>query len=221
MSVAGGEKISIRTLVVGMFQVNCYIVRIGTNVVIIDPGDEAEEILREVEGLDVRYILLTHAHVDHVGALRGVCEGLSKRGLFPKILMHRDDLFLLENAQAMAAYFGYEVEEPPAPSDFLRDGDEMDFGEVKMRTIHVPGHSPGSLSYLFTDGMTRYLFTGDVLFAGSIGRTDLPGGSHRQLIRSIKEKLLVLPPDTVVYPGHGPTTTIAREKLVNPFIIFS
>lgn len=214
------KKLNIKMLVTGLFQTNCYIIRNENEAVIIDPGDDAEEIIRACEDLDVRYILLTHAHVDHVGALKEVSEKLRNSRKTPKILMHKSDLFLLNTAPSMARYFGYEIEPPPEPSDFIDDGEEITIGDLSIKAIHTPGHSPGGMSYLFTDEQGKYhLFTGDVLFAGSIGRTDLPGGNYRQLIHSIKTKLLVLPSETIVYPGHGPTTTIGVEKFSNPFLI--
>lgn len=211
----------IKTIVTGLFQENCYIVSFGNKSLIIDPGDNPEEILRACDGLDVKYILLTHAHVDHVGALKPICDAFSDLQDPPKILMHKGDVFLLELAPSMAKYFGYDIQEPPEPSGFIEDGDEIDFAGLKIKVIHVPGHSPGGVSYYISDGSEKHLFTGDILFAGSIGRTDLPGGNYNQLIYGIKTKLLVLPPETIVYPGHGPTTTVGREKISNPFVLFS
>lgn len=213
-------NLRVKTIVTGLFQENCYVVSSGADAFIIDPGDDADEILSACRNLDVRYILLTHAHMDHVGALREIWEEMQKKGKNPQILMHKSDLFLLELAPSMARYFGYEINEPPEPSGFVEDGDELDFAGLKIKVIHVPGHSPGGTAYFISDGDKNHLFTGDILFAGSIGRTDLPGGNYNQLVYGIKSKLLVLPLETIVYPGHGPTTTIAREKVSNPFLIF-
>lgn len=212
-------SLQIKTIITGIFQENCYVVSVGSEGVIIDPGDDAEEIIPACRGIDIKYILLTHAHMDHVGALRKVVEEFGKNGRAPEILMHKADLPLLEVAPSMARYFGYEIDEPPEPTGFLEDGDELSFSKFKIKAIHVPGHSPGGMAYLLIYEKEYHLFTGDILFAGSIGRTDLPGGNYEQLIYGIKTKLLTLPPDTIVYPGHGPTTTIAREKLLNPFLL--
>lgn len=215
------KKLKIKTIVTGLFQENCYVVSLGDEGLIIDPGDDAEEILSACAGLDIKYILLTHAHVDHVGALKTLWNVFSKNQSQPKILMHKGDLFLLELAPSMAKYFGYDIEDPPEPSGFLEDSQELDFAGLKVKVIHVPGHSPGGLSFFISDSLEKHLFTGDILFAGSIGRTDLPGGNYNHLIYGIKTKLLILPPETIVYPGHGPTTTIGREKISNPFLLFS
>ncbi len=205
----------IKTIVTGLLDENCYVIENGNECVIIDPGDDGDKILREVKDTKIKYILLTHAHFDHVGALSYV------KGKGGEIIMHRGDLPLLRVAKHIAERFGLTIDEPPPPDRFVEDGQELEFGEIKIKVIHVPGHSPGGVAYLFSSGGKRHLFTGDILFAGSVGRTDLPGGNWQQLITGIKEKLMILPPDTIVYPGHGPTTTIAREKLTNPFILFS
>ncbi len=212
----------IKVVVTGPLEENCYIVfdEDTNECIIIDPGDDGEEIENEIkkisEDIKVKYILLTHAHFDHVGALKYVKEKFGG-----EILMHKGDLFLLQRAHEVAMMFGLTVQKQPPPDRFIEDSDEIWLNErIKIKAIYVPGHSPGGMAYLFTYKKEFHLFTGDILFAGSIGRTDLPGGNFEMLISGIKNKLMVLPPETIVYPGHGPTTTIAREKLTNPFILF-
>lgn len=216
----------VRKVITGPLQENCYIVfdEKKSECVVIDPGDEGEKIEKEILSISrnatLRYILLTHCHFDHIGALRYL-----KKNLGGEILMHRNELGLLENANLVASYFGFQIDEPPPPDKFIDDGEEITLWDnVFVRAIYVPGHSPGGMAYLFVvqekEKREYHLFTGDILFAGSVGRTDLPGGNWDALITGIKAKLLTLPPDTIVYPGHGPETTIAREKLTNPFLIY-
>jgi glyoxylase-like metal-dependent hydrolase (beta-lactamase superfamily II) len=211
----------IKVVVTGPLEENCYIIfdEETNECIIIDPGDDGEEIEEEVKRFSpeakVKYILLTHAHFDHVGALKYVKEKLGG-----EILMHKGDLPLLQRAHDLAMFFGLKIPEQPPPDRFIEDSEEIIFNKIKVKAIHVPGHSPGGMAYLFSYKNELHLFTGDILFAGSIGRTDLPGGNFELLISGIKTKLMILPPETKVYPGHGPETTIAREKLTNPFILF-
>lgn len=200
-------------IVVGPLEVNCYILadeRSG-EAVVIDPGDDAEKILKVVrdENLKVRYIINTHAHFDHVGANARIKQETGAR-----ILMHEADSFMLADAVDQAAFFGSRISAPPAPDGYVNDGDVISVGEVELKVLHIPGHSRGGIC-LLADGM---VFTGDSLFAGSIGRTDFEGGDLMTLIGSIRKKLLTLPDDTVVFPGHGPETTIGAEKMENPFL---
>ncbi len=200
-------------IVVGPLEVNCYILadeQTGA-AVIIDPGDDAEEILKIIrnENLKVRYIINTHAHFDHVGA-----NARLKEATGAEILMHEADVAMLADAADQAIIFGSRIAQPPQPDRYVRDGDEIRAGEVRLKILHTPGHSRGGIC-LLGDGM---VFTGDSLFAGSIGRTDFDGGDLMSLIGSIKAKLLTLPGDTIVYPGHGPETTIRDEKRENPFL---
>ncbi len=203
----------IEKLVVGPIETNCYLVsceKTGKTLV-IDPGDEGERILRKLNTLDLKPVLVvnTHGHFDHIGAVGLIVE---KTGA--KFLIHEDALGFLENAKQDAALFGISLEKPPSPSRFLAEGDIFHSGDIKFTVLHTPGHSPGGICIL-TEG---HIFTGDTLFAGSVGRTDLPGGNHRLLIKSIQEKLMKLPDETEVLPGHGPVSTIGREKKINPFI---
>jgi len=179
--------------------------------VVIDPGDEADRILAEVRdgGLEVVSVLLTHGHADHVGGVRGIVESLAA-----EVLIHGDDASMLETAVEHGRMFGLEIERPPAPDRYLQDGDVIRFGSERVTVLHTPGHSPGAVSFL-GDGV---VFVGDTIFAGSVGRFDLPGGSYDALMRSISEKILTLDDSVTIYPGHGPATTVGAERRGNPFL---
>jgi len=184
---------------------------------LIDPGDEVDELLAAVRDYeaDVRYILLTHAHVDHV---TGVAA--AKAAFDVPVYLHRDDLFLYERAVDQGAMFGFRVSQPP-PVDVFYDGSPIIFGDYEVRVHHTPGHCPGGVCLqIGKNGVPgKDLFVGDTLFAGSIGRTDLPGGNYDVLMRSITEVLFPLGDDRIVHPGHGPDTTIGRERTTNPFVL--
>lgn len=202
----------IHMLVVGQLQTNCYIIQSQTEAVIIDPGAEPERIVRFTKdlGLTPSRIIATHSHFDHVLGVDRVRSSFT----IP-FQIHRDDLPILESMQARVRQFmGFEVPPPPKVDSYLRDGDVVNFGTEKIRVIHTPGHSPGSIS-LHGDG---YVLTGDALFNQSIGRTDLPGGDLEILLNSIRKRLFTLDDETVVYPGHGSETSISDEKLANPFV---
>ncbi len=185
--------------------------------VIVDPGcytaEEKEELSRSIEEKSLKpvKILLTHAHIDHI---------LGNNYLAGKynipIVMNALEIDLLQAAKVYGEMWGIIVEPSPAPELFLKEGDIFSFGHTKLEVIFTPGHSPGSFSYF--DRSTNQLLAGDVLFQESIGRTDLPGGSFPELERSIQDKLYLLPENAIVYPGHGPTTTIGHEKKANPFV---
>ena len=206
---------------VGPFFKNGYVVGCENTrkAVFIDPGDEVEQLLAFVaaEKLDVTHILLTHAHVDHVS---GVAE--AKRTLGVPIYLHRDDLFLYDNAVRTGMMFGLTVEQPP-PVDVFYDGEgPISFGDYRVRIVHTPGHCPGGVCLAISkdgDASPPHLFVGDTLFAGSIGRTDLPGGNYDTLLKAITQTLFAFPDDSIVYSGHGPETTIGREKATNPFVL--
>jgi len=206
----------LKTLVVGELQCNCIILGCEKTEesVIIDPGDEPERILKIVSEhkLNVKQLLQTHAHIDHIGGAKGIIETTGA-----PILLHKNDQFLFDNLQTQAYRFGLEIDEPSRVDKFIAEDDEIVFGKDKMRVIHTPGHSPGSVCF-HIDGEQSILLSGDTLFCRSIGRTDLFGGSFEQIIESIRNKLFKLPDDTVVYPGHGPGTTIGDEKRYNPFL---
>ncbi len=199
------------------FQTNGYVCHAGGEAVLVDAPShtpaEHEQVLAylDAHGLTVRHLLLTHAHIDHIFGCRVLADRL---GLGWQ--MHRADLPFVRRSQEQALLFGIGLEEPPEPAGFLEDGDTISFGGSTWQVRHVPGHSPGSIA--FYDADRRAVFSGDVLFQGSIGRTDLPQGSLPQLMRSIYQQLLPLGDDVVVYPGHGPVTTIGRERRTNPFL---
>ena len=204
----------VKTLVVGALATNCYIVGCEKTkqAAVIDPGDEADRILAAVReaGLTVTHVLLTHAHFDHIGAADEVVKASGA-----PLALHPDDLPLLQ-AGGGALFFDFQPPPVPAAVTSLAAGQEIGVGELTLRVLHTPGHSPGHVTfYAPAEGA---LFDGDVLFAEGIGRTDLPGGSFAVLMRSIGEQLMTLPDDTVVYPGHGPATTIGHERRSNPWL---
>jgi len=204
--------VKIYPLVVGRLQTNCYILQSGKEALIIDPGDEPDRIRKFMADLGAKpsLIVATHTHFDHV---LGV-ESLKAETGAP-FSIHKDDLPMLEAMQARVQQFmGFYVPPPPKVDSFLKHGDQLTLGNETIRILHTPGHSPGSIS-LAGKG---YVFTGDALFSQSIGRTDLPGGDYQTLIHSIREQLFLLDDNTLVYPGHGPETSIGDEKLVNPFV---
>ena len=205
----------VETITVGPLQVNCYLLGDpgSKEAVLIDPGDEAGRILRTVTGGEwkVREVLVTHAHFDHVLAAREVVAALGVPFRVP--VGEREALRAAPGISLM--WTGRQVPEPPEPDGGLSEGDEVGVGPYTFRVLSTPGHSPDSIS-LVGEGLA---FTGDVLFAGSVGRTDLPGADWDTLMGSIREKLLPLDEATLVYPGHGPATTLGRELLTNPFVV--
>ena len=208
------NELMVKGIVVGVFQENCWVIgsRRTREGIVIDPGDEPEEILALARdmGLNVKLIVNSHAHVDHIMGVRGVQERTGAR-----FLLHPDDLAIARGMpQSAARFLGYEPPPAPDPDAPLADGDTVEVDGLKLRVIHTPGHTPGSVSY-YTDGL---LFSGDTLFRGSIGRTDLPGGDYGQIMQSIITKLLTLPDDTVVLPGHMQETRIDFERQANPFV---
>ena len=191
----------------------------------IDPGDEAERIVETLErhNLKLQAIALTHAHLDHVGGV----AALKKLQPEAKIRLHKGDEFIYRALpdqptwigipRSQWAALGFVFEEPPPVDHYWTDGEKYSVGKIEFEVLHCPGHTPGHI--VLYAPVERKVFVGDVLFAGSIGRTDLPGGSTEQLLSSIREKLLTLGDDVKVYSGHGPVTTIGEERLTNPFLI--
>jgi hydroxyacylglutathione hydrolase len=209
----------VETQAVGPFFKNGFVVGCETTkeAVLIDPGDEVASLLAFADRnrLTIRHILLTHAHVDHV---TGVAA--AKQALDVPIYLHRDDLFLYERAVEMGAMFGLKVEPQPPIDVFYTPGQVIAFGSYEVRVLHTPGHCPGGVCLQIgkAGSAGKELFVGDTLFAGSIGRTDLPGGDYATLIASIRNVLLPLGDDAVVHSGHGPDTTIGEERRNNPFL---
>ncbi len=203
----------IKELTVGPIQANCFIVGCEKTkeAVVIDPGDEADRILMTLaeSNLSVKYIINTHGHFDHVAANKRMKEATGA-----DLLIHSLDAPLLSMLSTSASMFGLTAENSPDPDKTLEDGDIISFGEIEMKTIHTPGHSEGGIS-LYAD---NNVFVGDTLFAGSVGRTDLPGGDFEILKSSIQKKLFPLGEDVKVFPGHMGDTTIGQEMRYNPFV---
>ena len=178
---------------------------------VIDPGDETDKILRTLadEGLTVEQIINTHCHFDHAGGNKKMRDVTGA-----PLVIHALEIPVLNNLAASASRWGLSADDSPVPDRMVADGDTISFGNITLKVIHTPGHSPGGIS-LYTNDC---LFVGDTLFAGSIGRTDFPGGDHQTLLTSIREKLFPLGDDVRVYTGHGPETTIGTEKRTNPFV---
>lgn len=208
----GHQLLTVRTLTVGAFQENCYIVTDDRShhSVVVDPGSEGARIVDAIEklGTTLEAIWITHAHVDHVGAIASV-----KNKWDVPVFLHPLDRRLYEAAPRQAEVYGVPFEEAPAPDHEFSDGQRIKVGDVEMTVMHAPGHAPGHV-VIHGHGIA---LVGDCLFAGSIGRTDLPFSNPPQLAATL-EKITSLPPETVVYPGHGVHTTIAQEKLSNPFL---
>ena len=205
----------------GPFQKNGYILGCERtkDAVYIDPGDEVETLLGFIaeQGLTVSSILLTHAHVDHVS---GVAE--AKRRLGAPIYLHRADQPLYDNAARQGAMFGMQIEQPPPVDRYYEAPGPISFGDYQVAIHHTPGHAPGGVCLAVTkagETTAPALFAGDNLFAGSIGRTDLPGGDYDVLMKAITDVLFAFPDESIVYSGHGPETTIGRERRSNPFVL--
>ncbi|MEW6410182.1 MAG: MBL fold metallo-hydrolase [Nitrospirota bacterium] len=200
--------------VVGPLEVNCYIIASESTreATVIDAGDEDSRVLSNLKdnGLTLKYIINTHGHFDHIGGNRTLKDATGAL-----VLMHRGDVEMLQTASEQAEFFGIKFTEPPLPDMYVDDGDEIIFGDIKLKVIHTPGHSKGGIC-LLSDNM---VFTGDTLFAGAVGRTDFPGGNFKELLSSVRERLMILPDDTIVLPGHGPESTIRDEKEYNPFVL--
>ncbi len=209
------EKMFLKKLVVGELETNCYLVgcKETKKAAVIDPGgeDEVDLILNLLQknNFSLKYILNTHGHIDHIAG-----NNLLKAKTEALLLIHRLDADMLVDANKnFSSFMGKKIYSPPADK-LLKEGDEISLGTLNLIVIHTPGHTPGGISLV----LNNIIFTGDTLFAEGIGRTDLPGGSYQDLIKSIKEKLLVLSDDKIIYPGHGPDSTIGKERRTNPYI---
>jgi glyoxylase-like metal-dependent hydrolase (beta-lactamase superfamily II) len=206
----------LETFPVGEFECNCSVLGCADSkeAMVVDPGGDPERILEVVRHYDltVRWLVHTHAHLDHIAGTRDL-----KEATMAPIALHRDDLFLYDGFEAQARMFGWQVR-PVAPVDhFLTDGETLSFGKRSAEVLHTPGHTPGSCCFRLDDE-GPLLFAGDTLFARSIGRTDLPGGDYPTIERSIRDRLYTLDPATRVVPGHGSATTIGDERRHNPFV---
>ena len=204
----------LETLAVGPFQSNVFILgnEETREAIVIDPGDDIPDVLGILKKNDLKLnrILLTHGHIDHVSGVKELKDATGAA-----VFLHKGDIFLYEQLPTQASFFGIAVNDIIKIDTTLEDGMEVGAGELMCRVIHTPGHTPGSVSFYFPSGI---VFTGDTLFRWSIGRTDLWGSSHEELMTSIKDKLFKLDEKTKVYPGHGPATTIGAEKRDNPFL---
>lgn len=207
------QDIFLERLVIGPFAVNCYLLGCPKEkkMAAIDPGGEVEELWQRINssGYCLEYIINTHGHIDHVA---GNLDLKTKSGA--KLLAHADDVPLMTMRQELLASMLPGAKPSPAPDQLLTDGQVIRLGSLSLTVLHTPGHTPGSLCFLVGD----ILFTGDTLFADGIGRTDLPGGSYSQLIRSIRDKLFCLNERLTILPGHGDESTLGREKNYNPFV---
>lgn len=204
---------NLNILTVGDLETNCYLLvdEATQQAAVIDPGDEADRILKAQQDLHAKliYIINTHGHGDHIGANSAIAQATGA-----KIIIHRADAPKLNNPYLnLSSNFGWGITSPPADR-ILEDKDTIQLGKLEIEVIHTPGHTEGGI----TLKVNQVLFTGDTLFASGIGRTDLPGGSYQRLISSIKTRLLIFPDETAIYPGHGESSTIGRERRENPFI---
>ena len=181
---------------------------------IVDPGGEVERLLSAVKNhqVTVDKIILTHGHLDHVGGTEALAESLS----VPIVGPEKEDAFWLDQLEDQSTMFGFPKANSFSPTQWLEEGEVVEVGNIKLEVLHIPGHTPGHI--VLFDAASKQLIVGDVLFNGAIGRFDFPRGNFEQLISGIKQKLLTLPEETVVFPGHGPTTTIGREKMSNPYL---
>jgi hydroxyacylglutathione hydrolase len=202
----------LKTLVVGPIQSNCYIIGCERTreAAVIDPGGDADRILITLakDRLRCIYIINTHGHFDHSADNKRLKEVTGAQ-----LLIHHADAPMILHQSMNGGMWGIHIDNSPPPDRYLTEGDIITFGDISLKVLNTPGHSPGGIS-LVTD---KIVFVGDTLFAGSIGRTDFPGGDHEGLLRNVRKKIFTLGDDVVVYPGHGPKTTVGRERKTNPF----
>ena len=210
--MTGARPLRVYAMEVGPLAENTYIVEHAATRkgVVVDPGFEGEEILGRLSerGITLEKILLTHGHLDHVAAVRVLKERTGAT-----IHIHPDESDRMQTAGVQGRMFGLHIENPPPPDVLIGEGDRIGLGDQTFQVLHTPGHTPGHVTFLAGE----MAFVGDLIFAGSIGRTDLPGGSYDALIRAVREKIFTLPDRTVLFPGHGPATTVGEERRSNPF----
>lgn len=211
--------INVHYFAFGPFQENTYVLWDETkDCIILDPGNNNATENKKLSdfisqnNLNLKRLILTHAHIDHINGNKYVFDTY---GLLPEV--HKDDVYFIEKHTASANMYGLSVEQSPMPGAYIKEGDVISFGNSTLQTLHTPGHSPGSISYYNLEN--KFIIGGDVLFYGSIGRSDLPMGNHDTLIKSIKEKLIPLGDDMKVYSGHGMPTSIGFERMNNPFLV--
>jgi glyoxylase-like metal-dependent hydrolase (beta-lactamase superfamily II) len=213
MMSLSNEKMKFESVIVGPLETNCYLIHcpVTSECAVVDPGAEASKILRLIASNELRPVILlnTHGHIDHIGANKEIKEKFD----IP-FCIHRHDEPMLKGVQQSELSFILGAQDSPAPDKYLEDGGTIKIGQSSLKVIHTPGHSPGSVIFL-GDG---FLLSGDTLFFGGVGRTDLPGGSWPELVDSIKTKILTMPDEMSVLPGHGPFTSVGQEKRSNPFI---
>jgi glyoxylase-like metal-dependent hydrolase (beta-lactamase superfamily II) len=198
----------IQSFVTTPFAENAYVIKDDGEALVVDPGEATDELLAALDGFTVNTLVNTHCHIDHVGGNAAIVEKFGS-----ELVCHQEAVPMLEHVSEQGAMFGLQVPKSPAPTRYLAENDEVRVGNAALKVLYVPGHAPGHIA-LLGDG---FVLSGDVLFAGSIGRVDLPGGDYATLMDSIRTRLMPLPDDTVVYSGHGPATTIGRERATNPF----
>lgn len=202
-------QVKIESYTLTPFATNCYVLKSGSEALVIDPGEPSSAVLDSVEGFTVRHIINTHCHGDHCGGNEAV-----KKATGASLLCHEAELPMLRSVVEQGALFGVVFQPSPDPDGYLEEGDTITVGEETLEVLFTPGHSPGHIA-LLGDG---YIFGGDVLFQGSVGRTDLPGCDPDALLNTLRNKFLPLPDETLVYSGHGPVTTIGAERTANPFL---
>jgi hydroxyacylglutathione hydrolase len=200
-------------VVVGPLMVNCYVLGCKTTNkgIVVDPGEGAKLVLQTIEKneLNIEYILLTHGHIDHIGALPQI-----QKATGAQVYIHAKDQFLVDQAKTQAQMFGLPLPADCKIDEYFKDSDIIKVGNLEIKVISTPGHTPGSVSFLIENN----LISGDTIFEASIGRTDFPGGSYPQIVNSIKNKIYALPDETIIHPGHGQSTTVEFEKNNNPFV---